>query len=113
RVSRGLYFHHGVYVTDSEVIHFTGTDSDSVLDWSQNTVIQTSLDDFLRGGTLEVKEYTEEELADVYPVEHIIQYARGCLGDQGYHLIINNCEHFANMCTLGKFKSRQVERVFN
>ena len=113
RVSRGLYSHHGVYISDYEVIHFTGVDDDSVLDWSQNEVIKTDLNDFLRSGTLEVKEYTEEELDDLYPAEHIVHYARGCLGDAAYNLIINNCEHFANMCTLGRFRSKQVERVFD
>ena len=36
RVKRcgGLYAHHGIYVSDEEVIHFTGTDDDRVLDWS-------------------------------------------------------------------------------
>ena len=113
RVSRGIYNHHGVYISDEEVIHFTGTDDDSVLDWSKCEVIKTNLEDFLRGGTLEVKEYTEEELEDLYPVEHIVHYARACLGDAGYNLVINNCEHFANMCTLGRFRSKQVERVFD
>ena len=37
RVQRyhGLYAHHGIYVSDEEVIHFTGTDDDSILDWSK------------------------------------------------------------------------------
>jgi len=113
RVSRGVYNHHGVYIKDEEVIHFTGVDNDSVLDWSKNEVIKTDLADFLRGGTLEVKEYKEDELDDLYPIEHIVHYARGCLGDAGYNLVINNCEHFANMCTLGRFRSKQVERVFD
>lgn len=113
RVSRGLYNHHGIYISNEEVIHFTGVDDNSILDWSKNEVIKTDLDEFLRGGTLEVKEYTEEELDDLYPVEHIVHYARGCLGDVGYNLVINNCEHFANMCTLGRFRSKQVERVFD
>ena len=112
RVSRGIYNHHGVYISDEEVIHFTGVDNDNILDWSKNEVIKTNLYEFLRGGELEVKEYTEEELDDLYPVEHIVHYARGCLGDAGYNLIINNCEHFANMCTLGRFRSRQVENFF-
>lgn len=112
RVSRGIYTHHGIYISDKEVIHFTGVDDDNILDWSKNEVIKTDLEDFLRGGTLEVKVYTEEELDDLYPVEHIVHYARGCLGDAGYNLVINNCEHFANMCTLGRFRSKQVERVF-
>lgn len=113
RVSRlnGLYYHHGIYVTDDEVIHFTGDDDDSVLDWSKAHVIRTDLAKFLDGGTAEVKVYNEDELADLYPVEGIVNYARACLGDDGYHLIFNNCEHFANVCTLGRFRSRQVEDV--
>ncbi|MDU5883353.1 lecithin retinol acyltransferase family protein [Clostridium perfringens] len=112
RVNRGIYSHHGIYVSDEEVIHFTGTEDDSILDWSKNEVIKTGIDYFLRGGKLEVKEYTEDELSDLYPVEHIVIYARACLGDRGYNLVFNNCEHFANVCTLGRFRSKQVENVF-
>ncbi len=114
RVQRsGVYSHHGVYVSDNEVIHFTGTDDDSILDWSKCEVICTTLEQFLQGGSVEVKVYTDEELDDLYPVEHIVKYARACLGDKGYHLVFNNCEHFANVCTLGRFYSAQVERILN
>lgn len=113
RVSRGLYCHHGVYIGDGQVIHFTGRDEDSVLDWSKPEVIETDMDYFLKDGVLEVKEYTDEELKDLYPVDHIVAYAKACLGDKGYNLVFNNCEHFANTCTLGRFRSKQVERVFD
>ena len=113
RVVRGLYSHHGVYVSDAEVIHFTGTDNDNILDWSKNEVISTSLADFLRGGNLDVKEYSDEELDDLYPAQHIVDYARACKGDKNYNLAFNNCEHFANVCTLGRFRSKQVERVLS
>ena len=114
RVQRmnGLYTHHGIYVSDEEVIHFIGKDDDSILDWSKPEVIQTDLAYFLKGGILEVKEYTDEEFADLYSPEQIVIYARACLGDKGYNLIFNNCEHFANVCTLGRFRSHQVEKVF-
>lgn len=108
----GLYYHHGIFIAADEVIHFTGDDDDSVLDWSKAHVIKTDLQKFLRGGTVEVKEYTDAELDDLYPVEGIVSYARTCLGDDGYNLIFNNCEHFANACTLGKYRSRQVENFF-
>lgn len=107
----GLYAHHGVYVSDEEVIHFTGQDDDSILDWSKNEVIKTDLKAFLRGGALEIKEYSDDELQDLYSPEQIVIYARSCIGDKGYNLAFNNCEHFANVCTLGRFRSNQVERV--
>ena len=114
RVQRmnGVYAHHGIYVSDEEVIHFTGKDDDSIMDWSKPEVIQTDLAYFLKNGILEVKEYTDEEFADLYSPEQIVTYARACLGDKGYNLIFNNCEHFANVCTLGRFLSHQVEKVF-
>lgn len=113
RVKRigGLYAHHGVYVSDEEVIHFTGQDDDSILDWSKCEVIKTNLATFLKGGKLEVKKYTDEEFQDLYSPEQVVTYARSCLGDKGYNLAFNNCEHFANVCTLGRFRSQQVERV--
>lgn len=107
----GLYAHHGVYVSDKEVIHFTGTEEDSILDWSKPEIIRSDLAYFLKGGTLEIKEYTLEEVQDLYSPDQIVAYARACLGDKGYHLAFNNCEHFANECTLGRFRSNQVERV--
>ena len=115
RVQRmeGLYTHHGVYVSDREVIHFTGADDDSILDWDKPEVISTDLATFLKGGVLEVKEYTDEEFTDLYSPEQIVSYARACLGDKGYNLIFNNCEHFANVCTLGRFRSNQVDRFFD
>lgn len=113
RVNRGIYNHHGIYVSHDEVIHFTGQDNDNILDWSKNEVITTNLDVFLKDGILEIKEYTEEELKDLYPVEHIVQYARCCIGDNGYNLIFNNCEHFSNVCTLGRFRSVQIDKIFN
>ena len=113
RACRGLYSHHGIYVSDDEVIHFTGREDDSILDWSKPEVISSDLDYFLKGDILEVKEYIDDELQDLYPVDHIVEYARACLGDKGYNLIFNNCEHFANTCTLGRFRSKQVENVFS
>lgn len=113
RVNRGIYNHHGIYVSHDEVIHFTGQDDDNILDWSKNEVIITDLDVFLKNGVLEVKEYTEDELKDLYLVEHIVQYARCCVGDNGYNLIFNNCEHFSNVCTLGRFRSVQIDNIFN
>lgn len=113
RVQRldGLYAHHGIYISDDEVIHFTGRDDDSILDGAQPEVISTNLDFFLKDGTLEVKEYTLTESLFLYPTERIVEKARSGVGKKGYNLAFNNCEHFANRCTLGLHKSNQVDRV--
>lgn len=110
RVSRGVYTHHGIYVSHSEVIHFSSIDNDNLMG-DGNEVIATSLSRFLLDGTLEVKIYNEDEYKDLYPVADIVQWAKSSLGDSGYHLVFNNCEHFANWCTLGRFHSQQVNNV--
>ena len=110
RVNRGLFYHHGIYIAESEVIHFSSEDDDDILGTS-NFVIKTTLDDFLRDGEVEVKVYTQRELPDLFPVKEIMNYARASLGVSGYNLVFNNCEHFANTCTLGVHHSQQVDNI--
>ncbi len=110
RVCRGLYNHHGIFVSEDEVIHFASEGDDNLLG-TTNEVISTDLDEFLRDIRLEVKIYSEDELVELYPVQAIVDYARACIGDAEYNLVINNCEHFANRCTLGSHRSNQVEKV--
>ncbi len=68
---------------------------------------------FLKGGELFVREYSAEEKTELWNDETIIHYARSCIGDDGYNVVFNNCEHFCNQCTLGEHKSKQVEDVLN
>ena len=51
----GIYSHHGIYVSDDEVIHFTGQDGDSIFDWSKPEVISSDLAHFVKDGVLEVR----------------------------------------------------------
>ena len=38
----------------------------------------------------------------------IIKYARERLGDEGYNLITENCQHFATECRYGEPQSHEV-----
>lgn len=111
RVSRGLYYHHGIYANDNEVYQFASPVGSEV---SQETaeVMVTTLDKFLDGGELEVRCYTDEELKKKRKPDEIIEYAKAHLGEKGYDIISNNCEHFSNRCAFGKSESNQVEDVF-
>lgn len=112
-----LYAHHGIYVSDKEVIHFAGPTGDFQLSVSNVEIRKTTLKKFLNGGTLEVKEYTEEQKKDLLTPEQIVSLARESIGSTGrffrYNIIFNNCEHFATFCTTGKYSSRQVKRVLS
>ena len=107
RVLRSLgYYHHGVFISNDEVIHFTTAEDDGILDWSKARVMQTDLQQFLRGGRLEIVKHDPSKL---YPVDDIVEYARDCVGDTGYNLFRENCEHFANECVIGEHRSKQSD----
>ncbi len=109
RVQRDLYAHHGIYIGNDRVIQFGSPTGE--LDPSKAMVIETSLLDFLKGGKLEVAEYSSKDLANKRKPEEVVEYAKAHLGDMGYDLINNNCEHFSNECAFGLHKSSQVEEA--
>lgn len=109
RVNRGLYYHHGIYVSDDVVIAFGSTSNE--LNPNDARVIITSLDEFLKGGTLEVREYTIDELKRKRSNIDIVNYAYTQLGKGGYNLLTNNCEHFCNECVFDKKESDQINNI--
>ena len=42
-----------------------------------------------------------------------MNYALSRLGEGGYDLVSNNCEHFSNECVFGKKTSNQVKDVLS
>ncbi len=113
RVNRGLYFHHGIYVSDDEVIQYASPKG-SEISAATALIISTSLSQFLNGGEVEVREYNREELDRVRSKEEIVEFAKSKLGTGlgEYNLINNNCEHFSNYCAFGIKESNQVEDIF-
>ena len=113
RVKRQLYYHHGIYVSDEEVIHFSGRNSDGILDWENCEIIVTTLAEFLNGGRLEVRRYLKCEKCKINDKDYIVQKAKSYIGKKGYNLFTNNCEHFANYCTMDKKVSEQVDKIIS
>ena len=112
RVSAGTIYHFGIYVSDDEVIQFglppsrRGLQSDSEVE-----VLASDIDGFLAGGFLEVCEFDKKEKKKNRTPEQTVSYARSKLGMRGYHILYNNCEHFANECITGTGICRQAEDV--
>ncbi|MCB0905661.1 MAG: lecithin retinol acyltransferase family protein, partial [Nocardioidaceae bacterium] len=99
-VSRGAYTHHGVDAGDGTVIHFTGEPGQAKISAG---IARTPLEDFLKGGELKVRRYGKRDDADT-----TLARAESRIGETGYHLVVNNCEHFATWCCTGKKASEQV-----
>ena len=99
KVSRGLYTHHGVYVGNQRVVHYTG----EVGRKSNARVQSDALSTFARGGTVVVVHYGQR-LSGRDAVERAMRR----VGEATYHLAVNNCEHFARWCCTGDHASQQV-----
>ncbi len=112
RVSAGTIYHFGIYVSDDEVIQFglppsrRGGQPDSEIE-----VMSATIDDFLAGGFLEVCVFDKKEKKNNRTPDEIVKYARSKIGTRGYHILYNNCEHFANECVTGVHICRQAEDV--
>lgn len=100
---RGGYTHHGIDAGDGTVIHFTGEPGQQKIN---ACIARTPLDDFLDGGELKVRRYGKRDDADA-----TMARAESAVGDSGYHLVVNNCEHFATWCCTGRKASEQVRGV--
>ncbi len=107
KVKLGSFFHHGIYVSDKEVIHFCSEGKFSIL--SKNLEIQaTSIEVFSQGNPVEIVNYTKRNSR----VE-TVRLARESIGSADYDLSYNNCEHFVSRCILGENKSETIEKLFN
>ena len=113
RVQIGSIYHYGVFVSEREVIAF-GLPPVPAYDGVENRylVTATDADTFCCGKILEVAVLDRSERRKRIPPEETVRLARARLGEGGYHLIRNNCEHFAYECVFGEKKSLQEEAVF-
>ncbi len=108
RVKVSFYHHYGIYVDDSTVIQFGLPDNveqpaDSV------RVLTSDMPAFLRGGELEVATLTVAERRQRRSPEDTVATAKARLGEGGYHILHNNCEHFAHACMFGDARSSFVD----
>jgi hypothetical protein len=100
--SRRGYTHHGVYVGDGRVVHYSGLSSL----WQCGPVEEVSLLRFCAGREVQILVHP----GTAFSAEEIVRRARSRLGENDYRLLTNNCEHFCNWCLNGVSHSAQVER---
>lgn len=112
RVKSGTVYHYGIYVSDAEVIQFgLAPAARPTLKDSEVEVLATDIDTFLGGQFLEVAEFDRKEKKANRAPDEVVSTARARLGERGYHILYNNCEHFVNECVSGKHYSEQVDGV--
>ncbi len=92
KVFRYFYFHHAIDMGDGTCIHFTGEPFKKFDSYIQ----RTDMDVFLKGGTKKTVAYNECK-----DVDEVVNTALSYVGQAGYHLVWNNCYHFARYCKTG------------
>ncbi|MDY6321937.1 MAG: lecithin retinol acyltransferase family protein [Succinivibrio sp.] len=90
------YTHHGLYAGGGIVIART-----------REGVAEHRLEDFTQGQGLAVVSHSDR----AFSRDECVNRARSRLGESGYSLRDNNCEHFVNWCITGFKTSSQVLRV--
>lgn len=95
QVDFGCFSHHGIYVGNDLVIHY-----------EKENVCHASLRRFTksRHRSISIRQYKK-----CSSVKKTIQRANRRLGEHNYHLLFNNCEHFATWCKTKQHRSKQLE----
>ena len=110
RVQIQSIYHHGIYIGNDEVVQF-GLPIDMIRPKEEVKVLKSSIEEFLQGGFLEVRVYDRKEKKIKNDNQKIIEIAKSKLGEDGYDIVHNNCEHFANFCVFNKKESQQVDNI--
>jgi len=112
RVKSGEIYHVGVYVDDGEVIQFgLAPRMRAAIPDSEVRVLASDIDTFLAGGFLEVAVLDRKERKKRRPPEKTVEFARSKIGEGGYNILYNNCEHFATLAVLGERSCAQADDV--
>ena len=99
--ARLWYTHHGVYAGAGKVVHYAGL-SRSL---RRGPVHEVTLADFAQGHPVWVRQSPGARFGGMEAVQRA--YSR--IGEDRYHLISNNCEHFCMWCLYGEGRSEQID----
>lgn len=103
-----IYDHYGIYVGSGKVIHFARK-SGRLFGEDPAVVFETTLERFLDGSrTFEIVQLASDNNRTP---EEVVETAYECIGETGYNVVFNNCEHFARYCKTGKRVSEQVIKI--
>ena len=111
RVNRGFYFHHGVYIGEGQVVHYSALEDDGISDASSVEVRQSNLDFFSKKSIVEKCELEGKERKYRLNPKKIVKKALSRIGEKNYHVLHHNCEDFANECCYKKPMTSQVNDI--
>lgn len=120
---RGNYSHWAINAGNNEVIHLIGDAWGSFTSATFGTMLpQVRYESFavvdqdaksgkgkkLEGSVVCVNNTSRDYLPRALPPQAIVERALSQVGEKGYHLLYNNCEHFATWSRHGRGHSKQT-----
>lgn len=105
--------HYGIDCGDGTVIEFSGMQGPSLKDKALATIRRVNKNNFINkayDGKIHVRRFEHED-----PVDLVMERAFSALknGFGSYHILYNNCQHFASWCKTGKKTSPQIRLISN
>jgi hypothetical protein len=97
------YTHHGIYVGRNRVVQYGGLSHGL----RRGPVEEVSLSEFSQGCSMWVR----MEESRWFDRNEVVRRARLRLGENRYHVLTNNCEHFCEWCVRGEHRSYQVDEL--
>lgn len=110
RTKVSFYHHYGIFKNDNEVIQF-GLPTDVSRPAEEVKVLKTDIYTFLDSGEVEVGIPDKAELKNLRSPEETVKIAESRIGNGGYNILHNNCEHFVNECAFGEHRSGFLDGV--
>lgn len=111
RVKIEFSFHHALYISDEEVLHYCSPEGYSIFN-PHLTFQSTSLQIFSNNNPIEIRSFTAEENLIKNIPEKVIEKALSLVGESEYDIYFNNCEHIINECFFNKRESEHTEFLF-
>ena len=112
RVKLGSVYHYGIFASEDEVIAFgLPPTAENLKNQQDIKVLATDIDVFSCGNMIETAQLTLKEKRKRQSPDKTVSAARARIGEGGYNLIHNNCEHFVNEIVFGKKISEQELEV--
>ena len=96
------YTHHGLYLGNQQVIHYSGKSAHD-----QGSIQLVTLEEFCDGKACRVRDYPFR----VYGRKESVERAKQRLGEAHYSILFNNCEQFVAWCIMGFGYSEQINTV--
>lgn len=104
RVKVKFYYHYGIFADEDTVIQFGLPDNGNTPP-DEIEVLTTDIKAFSCGEFVETAKLDFSEKKRRYSPNKTVSLAMSRLGERGYNILNNNCEHFANECMFGESKS--------